>query len=82
MKILKVLIAGFFTAEMVGKLAAWLISLLLRRASKSKQWERVKSIVEKVEEACHLFNECFADDEMIPEEEETVAQTIEGLLGD
>ena len=67
---------------MIGKLAAWLIALLLRRASKSGKWDRVKAIVEKVFEALQLFNDVYADDQMTPQEEETVAQTIEGLLGD
>ena len=66
---------------MIGKLSAWLIALLLRKASKSGKWDKAKSIVMRLFDALQLFNDVYADDQMTPEEEEAVAQTIEGLLG-
>lgn len=81
MKLIKI-IAKFFTPEMTGKLVAWLIALLLRKASKSGKWDRAKSIVQKVFDALQLFNDVYADDTMTPEEEETVAQHIESIMGD
>lgn len=67
---------------MIGRLSAWLIALLLRKASKSGKWDSIKSIIQKIFEALQLFNDVYADDEMTPEEEELVAQKIEGLIGD
>ena len=81
MKAIKILVKGFFTPEMIGKLSAWLIALLLRKASKSGKWDKAKSIVMRLFDALQLFNDVYADDQMTPEEEEAVAQTIEGLLG-
>lgn len=82
MKIIKKYIKLFFTPQMIGRLSAWLIALLLRKASKSGKWDSIKSIIQKIFEALQLFNDVYADDEMTPEEEELVAQKIEGLIGD
>lgn len=82
MKIVKILVKSFFTPEMVGKLSAWLIALLLRKASKSGKWDRIKGIVQRVFEALQMFNDVYADDEMTPDEEEQVAQKIESIMGD
>lgn len=65
---------------MIGKLSAWLIALLLRKASKSGKWDSIKSIIQKIFEALELFNDVYADDEMTPEEEELVAQKIESIM--
>jgi hypothetical protein len=82
MKIIKTVIKAFFTPEMIGRLSAWLIALLLRKASKSGKWDSIKAIVQKVFDALQLFNDVYADDEMTPEEEEQVAQKIESVMGD
>ena len=82
MKIIKTVIKAFFTPEMIGKLSAWLIALLLRKASKSGKWDSIKAIVQRVFDALQLFNDVYADDEMTPEEEEQVAQKIESVMGD
>lgn len=65
---------------MIGRLSAWLIALLLRKASKSGKWDSIKSIIQKIFEALQLFNDVYADDEMTPEEEELVAQKIESIM--
>lgn len=67
---------------MIGKLSAWLIALLLRKASKSGKWDSIKDIVQKLSEALEMFNTVYADDEMTKEEEEEVAQKIESVIGD
>lgn len=67
---------------MIGRLSAWLIALLLRKASKSGKWDSIKSIIQKIFDALQLFNDVYADDEMTPEEEELVAQKIESIMGD
>lgn len=82
MKIIKKYIKLFFTPQMIGRLSAWLIALLLRKASKSGKWEDFKAIIQKIFDALQLFNDVYADDEMTPEEEETVAQKIESIMGD
>lgn len=81
-RIIQSIIKTFFTPEMIGKLSAWLIALLLRKASKSGKWDSIKDIVQKLSEALEMFNTVYADDEMTKEEEEEVAQRIESLLGD
>ena len=81
-RIIQSIIKTFFTPEMIGKLSAWLIALLLRKASKSGKWDNIKDIVQKLSEALEMFNTVYADDEMTKEEEEEVAQRIESLLGD
>lgn len=82
MKIVKILVKSFFTPEMVGKLSAWLIAFLLRKASKSGKWDSIKGIIQRVFEALQMFNDVYADDEMTPDEEEQVAQKIESIMGD
>lgn len=67
---------------MIGRLSAWLIALLLRKASKSGKWDSIKAIIQKIFDALQLFNDVYADDEMTPEEEELVAQKIESIMGD
>jgi len=81
-RIIQSIIKTFFTPEMIGKLSAWLIALLLRKASKSGKWDSIKDIVQKLSEALEMFNTVYADDEMTKDEEEEVAQRIESLLGD
>jgi hypothetical protein len=82
MKIIKKYIKLFFTPQMIGRLSAWLIALLLRKASKSGKWDSIKAIIQKIFDALQLFNDVYADDEMTPEEEELVAQKIESIMGD
>lgn len=82
MKIIKKYIKLFFTPQMIGRLSAWLIALLLRKASKSGKWENFKAIIQKIFEALQMFNDVYADDEMTPDEEEQVAQKIESIMGD
>ena len=82
MKIIKKYIKLFFTPQMIGRLSAWLIALLLRKASKSGRWDSIKSIIQKIFDALQLFNDVYADDEMTPDEEEQVAQKIESIMGD
>lgn len=67
---------------MIGRLSAWLIALLLRKASKSGKWDSIKAIIQKIFDALELFNDVYADDEMTPDEEEQVAQKIESIMGD
>ena len=38
-----------------------------------------KGIIQKTEKACHLFNECYEDDNMDKDDEERIAQAIEKL---
>lgn len=82
MKIIKKYIKLFFTPQMIGRLSAWLIALLLRKASKSGKWDSIKAIIQKIFDALELFNDVYADDEMTPDEEEQVAQKIESIMGD
>jgi hypothetical protein len=82
MKIIKKYIKLFFTPQMIGRLSAWLIAFLLRKASKSGKWDSIKAIIQRIFEALQLFNDVYADDEMTPEEEELVAQKIESIMGD
>lgn len=82
MKILLTIISKFWTPEIIGKLIAKLIAILLRRASKTKRWDSIKAIIQKIFEALELFNDVYADDEMTPDEEEQVAQKIESVMGD
>ena len=65
---------------MIGRLSAWLIALLLRKASKSGKWDSIKSIIQKIFDALQLFNAVYADDEMTPDEEEQVAHKIESIM--
>ena len=81
-RIIQSIIKTFFTPEMIGRLSAWLIALLLRKASKSGQWDSIKAIIQKIFDALQLFNDVYADDEMTPDEEEQVAQKIESIMGD
>ena len=82
MKVLLTIISKFWTPEIIGKLIAKLIAILLRRASKTKQWDRIRSIISTVAKALALFDDVYADDEMTPDEEEQVAQKIESVMGD
>ena len=73
------IIKKFLTPEKVAQLLAQVIANLLRKASKSKKWDLFRNIIQRVEYACHLFNQCYEDDEMDAEDEEKIAQAIEQI---
>ena len=77
--ILLFLIKKFLTPAKVAKLLAGIIANLLRKASKTGNWDTVKDIISKTENACHLFNEVYEDDTLSQEEEERIAEAIAGL---
>lgn len=71
----------WLTPEKVAKLIAGIIANLLRKASKSNNWDTIKAIIEKVESACHVFNEVYADETLTKDEEEQIASSIENMTG-
>lgn len=73
------LIRKFLTPERIAQLLAGIIANLLRKASKTEKWDLFKGIIQKTEKACHLFNECYEDDNMDKDDEERIAQAIEKL---
>jgi len=81
-KIIRLCISLFFTRKNIAQFLAGIIADLLRKASKSGKWDLIKAIVQRVEEACHLFNECYEDDNMDKEEEDRIAEVIEHIADD
>lgn len=77
--IILLLIKKFLTPEKVAQLLAQIIAYLLRKASKTKNWDVFKNIVQRVEYATHLFNACYDDDEMDEEDEDKIAEAIEQI---
>lgn len=73
------LIKKFMTPEKVIHLIAGIIANLLRKASKSGKWDLFRSLIQKVEKVCHLFNEVYEDDTLSKEDEEKIAEAIEEL---
>lgn len=73
------IIKKYLTPEMIAKLLTQVIAHLLRKASKTKNWDLFKSVVKRVEQACHLFNEAYDDDDMDEQDEERIADAIEEL---
>lgn len=73
------LVKKFMTPEKVIRLLAGIIANLLRKASKSGKWDLFRSIIQKVEKICHLFNEVYEDDTLTKEDEEKIAEAIEEL---
>jgi superfamily I DNA and RNA helicase len=67
------------TPEKVIHLIAGIIANLLRKASKSGKWDLFRSIIQKVEKVCHLFNEVYDDETLSKEDEEKIAEAIEEL---
>lgn len=73
------IIKKYLTPEMIAKLLTQVIAHLLRKASKTKNWDLFKNIIQKVEYACHLFNTAYDDDEMSEEDEANIAEAIEEI---
>lgn len=73
------IIQKWLTPEAITELLAHGIAKLLRKASKSKNWDLIRSLVLRIEQACHLFNQCYDDDTMNEEDEERIAEAIEQL---
>ncbi len=73
------LIKKYLTPESIAKLLTQVIAYLLRKASKTRKWDAFKNIIQRVEQACHLFNQCYEDDTMDSDEEEKIADAIEEL---
>ena len=73
------IIQKWLTPEAIAELLAHGIAKLLRKASKSKNWDIIKGLILRIEQACHLFNVCYDDDEMNEEDEERIAEAIEQL---
>lgn len=73
------LIKKYLTPETIAKLLTQVIAHLLRKASKTKNWDLFKTIIQRVEYACRLFNSAYDDDEMDEQDEENVAEAIEHL---
>ena len=73
------LIKKTLTPAKLAKLLAGVIASILRKASKTGRWDLFKAIIQSVEKACHLFNECYADEQMDKDDEERIAQAIEGI---
>lgn len=73
------LVKKFLTPKRIASLLAGIIANLLRKASKTGNWDTVKDIISKTENACHLFNEVYSDDNLSKEEEEKIAGAIAGL---
>ena len=80
--ILLFIIKRFLTPAKIAKLLAGIIANLLRKASKTGNWDVIKDVVSKTENACHLFNAVYEDDELTREEEEQIAEAIAGLTSD
>lgn len=78
-KIIIWVVKRFLTPEKIATLLAGIIANLLRKASKTEKWDLFKGIIQKTEKACHLFNECYEDDNMDKDDEERIAQAIEKL---
>ena len=75
------LIKKFLTPEKLAQLLAQVIAHILRKASKQKKWDEFKMVVGRVEQCCHLFNQCYLDETLDEEDEERIAEAIEGLTG-
>lgn len=73
------IIKKYLTPEAMAKLLTQVIALLLRRASKTKNWDLFRKIVQRVETACHLFNEAYEDDKLDEQDEERIAEAIEDI---
>lgn len=73
------LIQKWLTPEAIAELLAHGIAKLLRKASKSKNWDLIRGLVLRIEQACRLFNQCYDDDTMNEEDEERIAEAIEQL---
>lgn len=73
------IIRKWLSPKKVAELLAKVIANLLRKASKTGKWDLFKVIVQKVEKACHLFNECYEDDNMDKDDEEKIANAIEHI---
>lgn len=73
------IIQKWLTPEAIAELLAHGIAKLLRKASESKNWDIIKGLILRIEQACHLFNVCYDDDEMNEEDEERIAEAIEQL---
>ena len=73
------IIQKWLTPEAIAELLAHGIAKLLRKASKSKKWDLIRGLVLRIEQACHLFNQCYDDDTMNEEDEERIAEAIEQL---
>lgn len=73
------LIKKYLTPEAIAKLITQVIAHLLRKASKTRKWDLFKNIIQRVEQACHLFNTAYEDDTMDSAEEEKIADAIEEL---
>lgn len=69
----------FLSPSAVADLLAKIVANLLRKASRSKNWDLFRKVVERVEAACRLFNACYEDDSMDEKDEERIAKAIEQL---
>ena len=78
-KILVYIISKFLTPEKIAKLLAGVIANLLRKASSSNHWDTIKGVIVQVENACHIFNEVYADESLSKDDESRIAKAIENL---
>ena len=73
------IIKKFLTPEKIAKLIAGIIADLLIKASKHEKWDLVKAVIDKTENACHLFNEVYADETIDKNDERLIAEAIAGM---
>lgn len=79
MKIIRFIIRKFLTPKKIAQLLAGIVADLLRKASTTGNWDRIKAIIDVVTKAITLFNDVYADETIDKEDEKRIAEAIENM---
>lgn len=77
--IIRFLIRKFLTPKKVAQLLAGIIADLLRKASNTGNWDKIKSIIDVATKAITLFNDVYADETIDKDDERLIAEAIENM---